>query len=219
MKFRSKSFFVALLLILTSGLGVAEPVHAIVSNTLVFQGIATVGNGFAYPCLSGKDSIPPNLPSIDVTKCTSKLGNSVPFIFSGSGVGIMGKVAKAKCGVNAVACAQVATYSVTAAGATSGWCGLSIGNGSATITPTATITETKSSGSPFSFVFSWTSIAGVAVVTGSGLRNGYIITIAGTSLMVLAPPHLEMKGTCLNKALKRVFIAGALTMVGPNITP
>jgi hypothetical protein len=199
----------------------APPAHAFVESDLVLDGTATVGNGLAYPCITGKGAVPPGVPAVDVAKCTSKLANVVPFTFNGTARGVTVKVDKSKCKSAPLnTCVQVSEYTLNSSGTVSGWCGLSIGQGSGTITKSANIVSTKpdANNPPITFNFTWTGIGGVLLITGTATRGtltGGVVT--GSPLALVLPGNVVGAGTCLNKAPKSFRVVGPVTVVWPNV--
>jgi hypothetical protein len=209
------------MVLLAGGLeiGAAQPAHAVAVSIFVVDGVITLANGVAYPCLSGKDGIPPNVPTVDVAKCTSKIENITPFALLGAGAGITAKAIKNKCDdlFANVVCTQVATYSFTTAGTVSGYCSFLQGSGAGTIAKAVNLVETKESSPPILVSYSLTSIADVLIITGSASRSGLGVgSFFGLSLAVLVPGGLLGTGTCLNKASKSFRLVGAFTILWPN---
>jgi hypothetical protein len=213
-------FGVVLLVIMGMLAGVAPRAHAAVESELAIQGSMLLNNGVAYPCLSGKDALLPNLPTVDPQKCTSKIGNSTSFTFLGSAIESTAKVRKEKCDdtLDILACVQIATSSISAAGLFSGWCGLSIGVGSGTIAKKADIVDNKRSSPSLYFWFTWEELGGIMMVTGQATRaNIGPGIVLGTLFMAQVPGDLISFGSCFNKASKLVTLAGPLTILWSNM--
>ena len=181
------------------------PAHATGAAVVVFAGTATVGNGIAYPCLgqgtpSGLPApLPPKIPQVDLTKCPPAIsGNTAATTFAGQGVGAGVWVNKGKDPV------EVGLMNITAAGTTTGACGLSTGLFNGNMTPVIAPLKNK----PRTFTITYTGVGGNLIITGSTTKGEGLIGVA------LAIPT---GGSCLNKQPKTFTVIGVIVVTNPRL--
>jgi hypothetical protein len=227
MKLRLARFCAVLLPIMGMVASSAPPAHALILSTITVTGLAGVGPGIAYECLEDGNAVP---PVINPAKCYTPVDiinkpstmNSASFTFTGTGVGLTEKVNKDKCKNDPIrSCVQLANYVITSTGVVKGACGMSNVEGTGSITKSSDIVATKPAANnpPVNFTFKIYGIASLLILTGTaqrGMSNGTLAgVLTATTGQAGIPPGVS--GSCLNKAAKTFFVAGATVAVFPNL--
>lgn len=198
MKSRIARLGVLLVSVMALVAGFAPSAEANQVGVLVIQGRANVGTGISYPCVDN------SLPS--VPKCPPPLGtanlNQASVSFTGSGAGVVAKVAKPKCGT---ACVEVGTVNITANGTVNGSCGLSSGDLSGSVTADVSL-GTKINNRNFRVLF--TGVGGLLILDGS-VTSSQGERILGATVAI---PDATVGSTCANKSAKIFIVAGVVVV-------
>lgn len=213
MKQRVARFGAVLFAVLGLVASLAPPAHAIGVTTVVFTGVFSMGNGMSYPCVTGKAPSPPNPPQFDPAKCPPNTPNTVWWTFTGAAISSTAKVAKTKCLLTDIACAQVTTSNISGAGTIKGNCSTWTGTGTWSKSD-FDIINTKEYSASTTMNVSFVSVGGLNVLNGTASRPGL-----GNNGIVVGAFHAQAESptnSCWDKRPKTWVVAGGYTVIWPN---